>query len=242
MAQGTLTASNHASLALGADGNLYALTETGEVATSLDNGATWNTVGTIPVPDAVAIRRWDTALCVLTGTGLTWRSTDAGVTWTAIGTVSQVGMAGLTQLVNEMVAINREGLVARSGDGSSWSWVGSVNQLEVVAVATDTPQAVGVPETPSEAPRVVLAPPAPNPLRSGDVLLVRFELPGENAVGLELFDIHGRRVAARDPEPFTAAGHQAIQWNPGTLASGVYLLRISGRDGIQASRRVIMLR
>ena len=48
-----------------------------------------------------------------------------------------------TPLGDDLVAVSREGLVARSTDGTAWSWVGAVNQLNVVDLANDTLQTTG---------------------------------------------------------------------------------------------------
>jgi hypothetical protein len=230
------------SLTLGGDENLYALTATGEVAQSTDDGATWTVVGTMPVSDAVSIRRMSASLFVLTTTGFAYRSDDAGSTWTPVGTASQVGMRGLTQIGAQLLALTKEGLTARSTDGASWTWVGSVNQLEVVAIANDIPQAVGVPEHPGTTPHIVLAPPRPNPLRTGQVLTVAFALPKDDRIRLELFDVAGRLVAQREPV-FLAAGDEAeLAWDPGPLSGGVYFLRVRADSGFESGRRLVVLR
>jgi hypothetical protein len=75
----------------------------------------------------------------------------------------------------------------------------------------------------------------PNPT-SGTVTLTAV-LP-EGSSKIDLFDVRGRRVFSRT---LTESGNQNIQINPGPLASGVYILRLSaGRQDI--TRRLFVVR
>jgi hypothetical protein len=65
----------------------------------------------------------------------------------------------------------------------------------------------------------------PNPSTPGE-LRVRFVLPRSELVGLELYDVRGRRLAHRSPERRTA-GSQTLTWPVGDLASGVYFVRLA---------------
>jgi hypothetical protein len=189
----------------------------------------------------VTVRAADGACFTLTDAGLTYRSLDQGGTWTAVGTVSQVGMTALTPLGSDLVAVSGEGLVARSTGGTAWTWVGTVNQLNVVALANDTPQTIGVPEAPGNALRLLLAPPRPNPLRSGEVVTLEFSLPEDDRVAVDLLDVRGRLVGSRPPESFPASDAVGMRWNAGDLPSGVYFLRLSGQSLGSSSRRLVVI-
>ena len=126
-------------LVSGSGGALYALTKTGEVVESTNNGASWMSKSVITVPDAVSIRHLKNVLYVLTGSGFVFRSSDAAISWLPVGTLSQVGMAGLTYTSEGLVAATQEGLVAKSADGSRWNWVGGTNQIKLQALGNDTP-------------------------------------------------------------------------------------------------------
>jgi hypothetical protein len=239
-AGGTLTASNLVSLLVGVDETLYALAATGEVWRSVDDGAAWLVVGTMPVSDGVSLRRMGSVLYVLTGSGWTYRSLDDGATWAAVGTVSQVGMTGLTWLESELVAVNETGLVARSGDGSAWTWVGTVNQVDVVAVSNDVPQVTGVPGDPVRPAGLVLAPPRPNPARSGQAVRVEFALPDDAEVWMALYDLRGRLIAEQGWERFEAGEH-GVSWTLPELAPGVYFLWAAiGPETSNSHRLVVM--
>lgn len=78
----------------------------------------------------------------------------------------------------------------------------------------------------------------PNPARGGR-LDVRFSLPDAAPARLELYDISGRRVAARDVGALGAGPH-AVDLGEGVhVAPGLYLVRLT-RDGEQRSARVVV--
>jgi photosystem II stability/assembly factor-like uncharacterized protein len=235
----SLTASNFVSLTQRTDARLYALTRTGEVYESTDLGVNWIAKSAITVANAVRIRSLGTTLYVMTETGDIARSTDAAASWSVVGTLSQVGMRGLVKNGASLVAASREGHVATSGDGTSWSWQGSINQLQLTALATNTPVTTGV-EEPPLAGRLALGAPYPNPSLDGaGVFPVRLER--EDVVRIELCDLRGRVVARRGPE-LLPAGLTQLPWNPGVGRAGLYFARLLGESGSSAKRRWIVLR
>lgn len=80
--------------------------------------------------------------------------------------------------------------------------------------------------------------PAPNPLRSGDAAQITFSLPTDAAVRLDVLNALGRRVATI-LDGAQAAGRHQVTWPPGTLASGVYLVRLTA--GMQTAFRRLTL-
>lgn len=72
-----------------------------------------------------------------------------------------------------------------------------------------------------------------------------FTLPQPATVSVDVFDLRGRRVAVLARGPYTAGAHEAI-WR-GTddrgrpVASGVYLVRLSGGAGIGAEARITVV-
>lgn len=72
----------------------------------------------------------------------------------------------------------------------------------------------------------------PNPFNAATTL--RFDLPRESAVQLELFDVNGRRVRTLVDEPLTAGTH-AVRVELSTAASGLYfaVLRAQGATQVQ---------
>lgn len=232
-----LPASDFASLATGPAG-LFALTRGGFVFRSTDGGATWTPRGGPLVSDAVRLRAIGQVLHLLTGSGDLFRSGDAGATWQPLAALSQVGMTSLVRDGATLLAATRQGMVTRSADGTSWTWCGAIDQLNVLALGVDTPATADV--APASPRALALAPPHPNPARAGDALGLALELPSADVVACELFDLAGRRVAARAPEP-RPAGSVALTWRPQVHAAGVYLLRVSTRGGGAARARVVLL-
>ena len=77
-----------------------------------------------------------------------------------------------------------------------------------------------------------LHPNEPNP--AGTSTLIRFDLPAESMVRLEVFDLLGRRVATLADRSFPAGRHEA-HWNlhdPGGAAArpGVYIYRLTAGE------------
>src|SRR5262249_13402580 len=140
-----LSGSNFVSLGFTTPGvRYYALTQTGEVYESVDAGTSWVPKGTMTVPDAQKLRAVQSTLYVLTETGDVYRSTDAATSWIGVGTLSQVGMRGLVRNGAALAAASREGHVATSSDGVTWTWQGSMNQLTLTALASNEPATTGV--------------------------------------------------------------------------------------------------
>ena len=224
-ARSALTGSNWVSLTRGPLGTLYALTQTGEVVRSADQGVTWVVAGRVTVSNAVALRRLGSQLHLLTETGEVYRSVDLGVTWTAVAALTASGMSALAELgESQLVAAARTGEVAASGSGSAWTWIGTINQLHVVALGADTPQATGVPEE-TAPPRLVARAPYPNPRVGAGGATFSGKLDKPARVRVELYDVHGRLRASRPFEGVERAGVVAIRWEPEGLSPGTYLVR-----------------
>jgi len=89
---------------------------------------------------------------------------------------------------------------------------------------------------PGKATFALLAP-RPNPVRGA--LVATFELPDASAARLELLDIAGRRVEAREVGSL-GAGRHTITFQPGSVAPGVYVLRLARADGMRTMRVAIL--
>lgn len=239
-----LTASNYVSLEADDSGNLYALTKTGEVARSSDEGVNWSVVGVVTTSGAVEVRAVWANLFVLTHTGNIAKSTNQGVSWTMVGTVSHTGMTALTRDGTDLVITSKEGLVASSSDGVTWNWVGSINQLFVMALGNDTPLATGIgPSRPPDIRGLDLFPVWPNPQVSNDgETNVSFLLPERTSVTIEVYDVNGRRVAARAPEVFGEGVRHNVLWSMGRLPTGIYFVRLTTATGATASRKIAVIR
>ena len=240
----TLTASDVVSLATDDVGRLYALTRSGEVSRSADTGVTWNVVGVMTAPDAVEIIGVGSDLFVLTEKGDVARSTDQGVTWLYVGTVSHVEMQALTVESGDLVAASSKGLVARSADGTSWGFIGSINQVSVLAIGNDTPCVTGMgPDVPPGASRLVFLSVWPNPVDPvHQPLRLRFYLPEPGWVAADLYDASGRRVAHKPARFFDRRGERVLPWEIGEIRSGVYFARLRDIRGSAACQKVVVVK
>ena len=63
----------------------------------------------------------------------------------------------------------------------------------------------------------------PNPFNPSTI--ISFDLPDADMVSLDIFDIAGRQVASLISEYMIPGSHQ-INWNPGQLSSGIYLVNL----------------
>lgn len=239
-ATGALTGSNFVSLGMSGSGAaLYALSRSGEISKSNDNGASWTTRGAIAVSDAIRIRMVLGKLYTMTSTGDVFTSSDSAATWTARGTLSQVGLTSLTSDLGTLIVGAGTGEVATSADGITWKWRGAINQLTVKGLGVDTPAATAVGE-PSGDLAFSASLPRPNPALRGQAVTLAFRLSQAARVSLELYDSSGRRVDSRPAQSFQA-GPGSIPWAPAVHGSGLYFVRLRTDAGRTADARMVLL-
>jgi flagellar hook assembly protein FlgD len=111
--------------------------------------------------------------------------------------------------------------------------------LELVSVA-----GTGAATTPNLGLEFGLAQNHPNPFRATGTTLVRFSLPEDRNVRLDVFDVTGRLVQTLANGPMSAGLH-TLAWNGAgrsgsRVPSGVYMYRlVAGRD--RAQRKMILM-
>ena len=110
--------------------------------------------------------------------------------------------------------------------------------LAAIAAAVGTP-VTGVRPGRIAGPRIALRGARPNPTFAG--LSAAFTLPDAAAARLELTDLAGRRILARDVGMLGAGEHVVDLADRGRLAPGVYLLRLT-RGGEFVTSRAVVLR
>ncbi|MFN0152413.1 MAG: T9SS type A sorting domain-containing protein [bacterium] len=224
--------------AIAATDSLFAITASGDVAVSVD-GASWTVVGNTGYTPVVDLVWADGVLRAITDAGEILVSNNSGASWSAVGAISQVGMRALTVAEGDLLAITKEGDVAQSTNGVTWSWVGTVNQVFVVALAPSAPEfttSVGGPSNPGPGVTVRAF---PNPFTKE----IRFALSGVDAqskLDVAIFDTAGRRVAQVHSG---ALGNQEgeLFWRPRTVAAGVYFLRVNS-DRFSDTQRLVLIR
>jgi hypothetical protein len=222
--------------AMSSQDQVFAFTASGDVASSVD-GASWNVVGSTGYTPVIDAAWTDGVLRAMTDAGELLVSTNAGVSWSAAGTASQVGMRAFTVDSGKLLAITKEGDVAQSTTGAAWSWIGTVNQVFVVALAPGLPEfvtSVGGPSAPQLAVRAF-----PNPF-TDEIQFALSGLPAQTPVEISVFDTAGRRVArvhsgALENDP------ALIRWQPRDTAAGVYFLRVNS-DRFSETQRIVFIR
>lgn len=121
------------------------------------------------------------------------------------------------------------------------TYVPLASAREVVVKVGSPVLGVGEPAVARPGAALALAPPAPDPARAGQPLRVSFTLPVADDVAVDVLDAQGRRVAARAREHY-AAGPQRVEWSPGSLPPGRYLVRVRTAHGPAATRGWVVLR
>jgi subtilisin family serine protease len=100
----------------------------------------------------------------------------------------------------------------------------------------------GLPHTdPEPEPRLeqfLLLPNYPNPFNPSTT--IRYELPGNSDVRLEVYDMLGRRVALLVNEARQAGTHQAV-FDASALSSGVYIYRLQA-GGLVQTRKMLLIK
>lgn len=86
--------------------------------------------------------------------------------------------------------------------------------------------------------RLELAQSAPNPAHGSAV--VRYALPTDLPVSLDLYDLQGRRVARVVSEPFQRAGRHEVVIPTHNLPAGCYLYRLQA-GGLSAARKMVVI-
>jgi hypothetical protein len=149
-------------------------------------------------------------------------------------------MTALAVLDKQLVAATQEGEVASSSNGVAWTWVGTINQMDLIALGTDAPQATAVAPDPNAG--FTISTPYPNPRVGTGGVTLGIALPTADRVRLELYDARGRLCAARSFEAFAAGGQHAIEWNPAFLGPGTYFVRMISESGRTAQAKWTVIR
>ena len=78
----------------------------------------------------------------------------------------------------------------------------------------------------------------PNPFNP--TTTIKFDLPNDGIITLEIFDILGRRITTLVAEYRTAGSYEQV-FNASSLASGVYVYKLQAGDFV-SSRKMILLK
>ena len=91
----------------------------------------------------------------------------------------------------------------------------------------------------AEAPALMLEGARPNPA-SGNALKVDFTLPSAEPARLELFDVGGRRVAAREVGSLGAGWHTVDLAAGKRIPAGIYVIRFSQRGAVRTAHVTVL--
>lgn len=100
------------------------------------------------------------------------------------------------------------------------------------------PDAVLAVEATSQPESVTLEPSSPNPVHSSGEL--RFSVPSQTNVKLDVYDLLGRRIT-RLVDEAKPAGWHSVRFDASQLSSGVYFVRLSA-DGVQQTQKLTVVR
>jgi len=93
-------------------------------------------------------------------------------------------------------------------------------------------------ESPGDLPRSpVLVRNYPNPFNAGTE--IRYRLPAESRVRLDVFNVAGRLVERLADGP-RAAGEHRVRWHPADLPSGIYFLRLQAGERMAVTKAALV--
>jgi hypothetical protein len=161
------------------------------------------------------------------------RISAGGATQWTVGGVALCSAAGWQEL-GTVVADGAGGAIATWTDGRG-------NDIDLYAQRVRANGSLGstvaVPQGP--APAFALEPVHPNPARGGE-LTVRFTLASPAAASLGLFDVAGRRVAAREVGSLGAGPHALDLGEGRHLAPGLYLVCLRQGTDTRVTRVAVL--
>ncbi|MDD5088056.1 MAG: T9SS type A sorting domain-containing protein [bacterium] len=97
---------------------------------------------------------------------------------------------------------------------------------------------VAADELPSPLPSdLSLGPVYPNPFNAA--VTIPFALPKATEISLDLYDVTGRHAATLTRGIFSAGNHR-VEWNSESIASGVYLVRLTAGERVLTAKVVAM--
>ncbi|HET9325986.1 MAG TPA: T9SS type A sorting domain-containing protein [Candidatus Eisenbacteria bacterium] len=122
---------------------LFGLIDTGELYQSVNNGATWTPLSTLPTHDAVglAARLSSSDLFLATRSGSIYRSTNAGATWAAVGAISASDLVDLSiKPDGTLLALTATGSLYGSADlGASFGALAALTAPNFASLTHTTP-------------------------------------------------------------------------------------------------------
>ena len=126
-----------------------------------------------------------------------------------------------------------------SGSIGAYVWDMNSPQMQLYIDDINVTSSIPVDVQPVAAvlPQPILHSNYPSPVRTAT--RISFDLPERGEARLEIFSLLGERIALIDQGPREAGTH-SLEWQPGGLPDGVYMLRLTA-SGLVAQRSLIVL-
>jgi hypothetical protein len=160
----------------------------------------------------------------------------------AAGTLDPAYPQNGRPLVNLPGQQQNPAIVASGAGGAIVTWADerSGNDFDIFAMQVLEALPTGVHDT---TPGFTFASPSPNPASA--LAILRFDLPNETSVRLNIYDVAGRRVRELDSGRETAGEH-AVAWDLRDgeghgVASGLYFARLEA-GGRAVTRKIMMVK
>ena len=97
---------------------------------------------------------------------------------------------------------------------------------------------IGIDESEPQLPENIFAVQAfPNPFNASTI--IKYELPRQLSVSIEIYDILGRKIANLQNGP-QAAGYHQVLWQPEHVASGAYFYLLQAGDYVGTKKMILM--
>jgi photosystem II stability/assembly factor-like uncharacterized protein len=228
-----------------------------------DGGSTWLSSASVAANTYGLAFRDDLLGIAVHEGGAVGRTTNGGASWSLVSFPSRDDLSGAAYVpMSSSAWIATEAQLAHSSDGgATWAmetafpFSGRVMHVSFADTAngwavTSNGEILKYSPTPDrndggQIPvSFLLAQNYPNPFNSSTI--IRFDLPEESLVELDVFDVLGRRVRTLGGGNLPATRHE-LRFNAAGLASGVYFYRLtaSGPDGtvhFHSIRKMMVLR
>jgi FlgD Ig-like domain len=246
------------SVALSADGNTaivggyYDNGDTGAAWVFTRSGGVWSQQGTklvgtgavgFPMQGSSVALSGDGNIAIVgglqdnSGAGAVWVYTRSGEVWSQQRPKLAGADGGGSAYQGSSVALSCDGLTAIEGGYGDYFRVGAAWVFEDPAVASVMPGRRGVPGA------VFLSAPSPNPAHDG--VTIRFGLPRDATVGLEIYDVAGRLVRELGGRGLES-GVNTLNWDlrdsdGRSVKGGLYFVRLNA-DGATLTDRLVVVR
>jgi aminopeptidase N len=141
------------------------------------------------------------------------------------------GLAGNGTAVNSLVRID-----TNTGHASIVGSMG-IADVQAIAIDPDMPAAVEHTSTSSTPSTLVLEQNFPNPFNPATT--IRYSVPHESSVQLEIYNLLGQKVQELVNEQ-QHAGWKEVQWNAAALSSGIYFYKVTVGNAVQMKKMTLL--